>query len=156
MKEIDLNVFEVKLGAFVQDKWLETVHSKPKLRTYKTFKSKLVPEDYVMRLMSRFHRSTFAKFRCGILPLSLEVGRYRGISIENRICPLCKNGIETELHFLFDCNVSDRGDFLQRTNIDSNVMSNKVKLRVLMDGHQKETSAFVCNLWNQRQSKIIV
>ncbi len=156
LKEIDLNVFKDKLDTFAQDKWLESVQSKPKLRTYKTFKFKLVPEDYVLRLMSRFHRSTFAKLRCGILPLNLEVGRYRGISVENRICPLCKNGIETELHFLFECNVYERGDFLHRTKIDTNVMSNEHKLKVLMDKYQKETSVFVCNLWNQRQSKIIV
>ena len=156
LKEIDLVTFKNKLENFAQEKWLETVNSKPKLRTYKTFKSKLVPEDYVLRLMSRFHRSTFAKFRCGILPLNLEVGRYRGISLENRTCPLCKNGIETEIHFLLECNAYDRGDFLRKTNIDSNIIANDEKLKILMDRHQKETSAFVCKLWNQRQSKIIV
>ncbi len=154
--EIDLSMFAEKLSVFVQDKWLESVHSKPKLRTYKKFKSKLVPEDYVLRLMSRFHRSTFAKLRCGILPLNIEVGRYRGIKVEDRICSLCKNGVEDEIHFLFECNVYERGNFLQDTETDSNLLTNDDRLNILMSNHQKSTSNLVCSLWKQRQSKLIV
>ncbi len=155
LTEIDIASFKLKLDNFVQEKWLESVQSKPKLRTYKMFKCKLVPEDYVLRPMSRFHRSTFAKFRCGILPLNLEVGRYRGISAENHLCPLCKNGVESEIHFLFECNVYDRGDFLQNHDVDSVRLTNVDKLKILMDSHQKSTSSFICKLWNQRQSKLI-
>ena len=50
----------------------------------------------------------------------------------------------------------DRGSFLHDTEIDSNLLSNETKLKVLMDSHQKATSTFVCNLWNQRQAQIIV
>ncbi len=156
LSEIDPNVFTNKLDIYAEEKWLESVNSKPKLRTYKMFKSKLIPEDYVLRLMSRFHRSTFAKFRCGILPLNIEVGRYRGVKLENRTCPLCKNGVETEIHFLFECTVYDRGSFFQDTNIDSNLLTNEEKLKILMNNHQKQTSTFVCKLWNQRQSMLIV
>ena len=106
-------------------------------------KTKLEPEDYVLRLMSRYHRSTFAKFRCGILPLNLEVGRYRGIKAEDRICPVCKNGVETEIHFLFECDAYTRGNFMHDTNIDSDQLSNDNKLRILMDSHQKATSTFI-------------
>ena len=156
MQEIDLDLFKARLHDYAQGKWLETVESKPKLRTYKLFKKQLFPEDYVLQLMSRYQRSTFAKFRCGILPLNLEVGRYRGIKAENRICSLCKNGVETETHFLFECNAYDRGDFMQNTNIDSNLLSNDEKLEILMESRQKVTSKFICNLWNQRQSKLTV
>ncbi len=111
---------------------------------------------FILRLMSRYHRSTFAKFRCGILPLNIEVGRYRGVKVEDRICPMCKAGIESEIHFLLECNVYDRGNFLYETEIDSNLLSNDEKLKILMSEHQKATSVFVCNLWNQRQAKLIV
>ena len=156
LQPIDLGSFKAKLEIFAQEKWLETVQSKPKLRTYKIFKSRLVPEDYVVRLMSRFQRSTFAKFRCGILPLNLEIGRYRGIKVENRICPLCKNGVETEIHFLLECDTYDRGDFLDNNDVNSDTLTNDEKLKVLMEHHQKATSKFVCKLWNQRQAQIIV
>ena len=154
--EIDICKFKEKLDIFAQDKWLEIVHSKPKLRTYQKFKTKLVPEDYVLRLMSRYHRSTFAKFRCGILPLNLEVGRYRGIKVEDRICPLCKNGVETEIHFLLECSQYEQGDFLRDTEIDSILLTNDDKLKFLMSNHQKATSSFICNLWIQRQAKLII
>ena len=74
--------------------------------------------------------------------------------MENRICPMCKNDVESEIHFLFECNAYDRGDFMRNTNIESNLLSNDEKLKILMDSHQKATSTFVCDLWNQRQSKI--
>ncbi len=154
--EIDLTDFQQKLDIFAQEKWLESVYSKPKLRTYRKYKTELVPEDYVLRLMSRYHRSTFAKFRCGILPLAIEVGRYRGVKVEERICPLCKNGVESETHFLLECNVYDRGNFFHQTETDSHLLSNDEILKILMSKHQKETSTLVCNLWNQRQAKLIV
>ena len=153
---IDLDLFKAKLELYAQEKWLETVQSKPKLRTYKTYKSELVSEEYVRRLMSRHQRSTFAKFRCGILPLNLEVGRYRGIKVENRICPLCNNDVETEIHFLLECNKYDRGDFLHSTGTNSITLTSTEKLKILMSNHQKATSSFVCKLWKQRQAQLIV
>ena len=99
---IDLDDFKAKLETNAQEKWLETVESKPKLRTYKTHKSELVPEEYVHRLMSRHQRSTSAKFRCGILPLNIEVGRYRGIKVENRMCPPCKNEMGTIVAIFYE------------------------------------------------------
>ncbi len=156
LQEIDLAAFQEKLDIFAQGKWFESVQSKPKLRTYVKFKTKLVPENYVLRLMSRYHRSTFAKFRCGILPLNIEVGRYRGVKVENRICPLCKNGVESEIHFLLECNAYNRGNFLRETETDSNLLTNDDRLKILMSKHQKATSIFVCDLWNQRQAKLVV
>ena len=45
----------------------------------------------------------FARFRCGILPLEIEVGRYRDIPLKERICQLCNNVVEDEIHFLCEC-----------------------------------------------------
>ena len=53
--EIDLNCFIEKLDIFAQEQGLESVNSKQKLQTYKKYKTKLEPEDYVLRLMSRYH-----------------------------------------------------------------------------------------------------
>ena len=39
--EIDLKCFKEKLDIFAQEKCLESVNSKPKLRTYKKYKTKL-------------------------------------------------------------------------------------------------------------------
>jgi hypothetical protein len=53
--------------------------------------------------MSIQHRSALAKFRCGVAPLRLETGRYENIPEDRRLCPICKSGIENEIHVLFHC-----------------------------------------------------
>ncbi len=153
--EIDLNCFIEKLDIFAQEQGLESVNSKQKLQTYKKYKiqNKAGARELCTKIDVKISRSTFAKFRCGILPLSIEVGRYRGVKVEDRICPLCKNGVESEIHFLFECNVYDRGNFLHEAGIDSNLLTNDDRLRIIMSKHQKATSTLVCSLWNQRQAK---
>ena len=60
-------------------KWRNTVQSKPKLRTYNQIKDSFETEEYVKYINNRRERSILAQFRCGILPLELETGRYRNI-----------------------------------------------------------------------------
>ena len=54
LRRIDPNVFFTKLESYAQENWLLTVESKPKLRTYKLFKSELATEYYVKSYMRRF------------------------------------------------------------------------------------------------------
>ena len=105
--------------------------------------------------LNRFHRSTFAKFRCGVLPLQIEVGRFRGQDEAQRICPICKRGVESELHFLFDCTVYDRGTYFHDIGLDVN-LDNVSKIKTCMVKDQKSLAKFICNIWLQRQSLINV
>ena len=84
--------------------WSVNLMSKPKLRTYNTFKSLLEPEKYLtLNCSSKFVQS-FARFRCSSLPLALEKGRHQGIDRQHRFCTLCKLGdVEDEYHFLLIC-----------------------------------------------------
>ena len=52
---------------------------KPKLRTYKEIKNNFVVEPYVTNNVTKYHRSIYAQFRCGILTLHIETGRYGNI-----------------------------------------------------------------------------
>ena len=45
--------------------------------------------------------------RNGTYPLEIELGRYRGIPVENRICKLCRSEPETEEYFLLKCAKTD-------------------------------------------------
>ncbi len=47
------------------------------------------------------------QLRCGILPLRIETDRYgpKSLPPEDHICLLCTSEPETELHFLFHCNL---------------------------------------------------
>ena len=54
--------------------------------------------------MSRKARSLISQIRLGILPLEIEVGRFRRISPEDRVCQNCNMGVvETEVHFICEC-----------------------------------------------------
>ena len=76
----------------------------PKLRTYKTFKSEFKTEPYVKaNVLNTRQRSAISKMRNDTYPLEIELGRYRGIPAENRLCKLCRCEPETEEHFLLKC-----------------------------------------------------
>ena len=56
--------------------------------------------------MDRSLRSFLAQFRCGILPLKVETGRFTGMPLENRLCEFCDRGeIEDEMHFILFCDL---------------------------------------------------
>ena len=88
-----------KVCEYFSQKWYDNISSPVgsagighnKLRTYATFKSSLLTETYIVfRVVSnRKHRSAMAKFRMGVAPIRLETGRYEGLSVEDRLCPLC-------------------------------------------------------------------
>jgi hypothetical protein len=50
-----------------------------KLRTYKLFKDRFETENYCKIPLPFNHRSAFAKFRCGVVPLRIETGRYENL-----------------------------------------------------------------------------
>jgi hypothetical protein len=47
-----------------------------KLRTYKLFKHDFCAEPYLEYRMPLNYRSAYAKFRCGVAPLTVETGKY--------------------------------------------------------------------------------
>ena len=86
-----------------QSVWLEDLHAKPKLRTYSLFKYKAGPEAYLTNYLPRQQRSLLTQICLGILPLSIETGRFQNKKVEQRLCPLCSKCVETELHFICIC-----------------------------------------------------
>ena len=56
-------------------------------------------------VLSKKHRSAFAKFRCGVAPLRiLVIGRYKNLEVGDRTCPFCGK-VEDEKHVILECNV---------------------------------------------------
>lgn len=64
-----------------------------------------------------YHTEWFlkAQFRCEIIPLRVETGRYRNEHLQEHCCVLCtKRSIEDETDFLFNCNYeNNRYSFFQ-------------------------------------------
>jgi hypothetical protein len=44
-----------------------------------------------------------AFFRCGVAPISLEIGRYGNLSIYERNCFKCIDTVEDEIHVMLHC-----------------------------------------------------
>ena len=83
--------------------WDISRYKSDKLRYYNLYKYDKGTEEYTKMNINKYQRSVFAQFRCGILPLEIEVGRYRDIPLKERICQLCNNAVEDEIHFLCEC-----------------------------------------------------
>ena len=102
------------------EEWLQEVKkpegrivgTKNKLRTYSLFKTKCVMEPYLVCIDDKAKMRLLAKFRMGVAPLRIEVGRYEanglnngscGIPSDKRICQVCNKGLEDEVHMLTSC-----------------------------------------------------
>ena len=103
---IDLNFSRSTLHELHSNNWKNTFARVPKLRTYILHKVDYLLEPYVECVINRAHRSALAKFRCGILPLGVEMGRFNAIPLEFRLWVFCDdNVVEGKCHFLFSYNL---------------------------------------------------
>ena len=114
-KLININEYKNRLQINAKTQWLDELRSKPKLRTYMTFKDDIYTENYVKSFMPRRPRSLLAQLHLGVLPLHIETGRfknikdnvtikYRTVSVEERKCLVCKLYlVEDEIHFVCTC-----------------------------------------------------
>ena len=158
---IPVSVTKNKIADNEQLEWKNGLTSKPKLRTYVKFKLLYITEFYVTALLPKNKRSLLSRFRCGVLPLATETGRYKQVPRHERYCSMCKtNSVEDEIHFLCHCNFYKvlRDDFFQNVYlIDPSVvtilnMSGEDQLILLLnDKFIKCTASFISNAWYKRQ-----
>ena len=146
----DIPSVETVLNEIDSDNW-NTNRYKDKLRYYNMYKCNREKEDYLSFNITRYQRSLMAQFRLGILPLEIEVGRYRQMPLSNRICHMCSvDAVEDEIHFLCECeSYADYRSFLfsNAAETDPNFPSldNIDKFVYLMSNHQKAVITFLTN-----------
>jgi len=76
-----------------------------KLRTYALFKTYIYKEKYLSVIKNREVRKCVTAFRISAHQLEIEMGRYKNVPLNSRICKLCKsNEVEDEVHFLLNCS----------------------------------------------------
>ena len=131
-----------------------------------TFKEEYKTEPFVELVHNRQHRSAIAQFRCGVLPLKVETGRYMNIPPEFRLCTFCVNNTpETEIHFLLYCNKYDalRQRKFNSTHLyikypDFNNNTDSEKLTILMTSHLvlKHTAAFIWRCFDLRRKSAFI
>ena len=81
-----LPVIDAKLKIFYKKCWQEHLqaefavrgeaHGGNKLRPYRTLKKTYITEPYVHIITQKKYRSVYAKFRCGVAPINIELCRY--------------------------------------------------------------------------------
>ena len=79
-----------------------------KLRFYSTLKSSFTREPYINNAISRNQRCWISCLRSSSSRLAIELGRYKNIPVESRICSYCSTGeIDDERHILLFCPLFD-------------------------------------------------
>ena len=98
---VDTDYYNDILDLLNVNLWNDSVLVVPKLRTCVPYKKLYHTKEYVNQLLLKRHRSVFAQFRCGILPIRIETGRFVGIPADFRLCEICRdNVIEDEVQCL--------------------------------------------------------
>ena len=116
---------------------LNRVHSKRghglnKLRVYKLFKHEYGTDSCVDKVYQTGQRSAMARFRCGIAPINIELGRYMNVPADQKFCHFRDNCIEDEVHTIVRCSMYTKvrtelftqatyfnNDFIQMPDIDN-------------------------------------
>jgi len=161
VQTVDLEEFKNFLCVRDKVTWKNNVNDVPKLRSYVLFKNEMQLDPYIYKVINRGHRSVLAQFRCGILPLKIETGRFTNIPVEFRLCLFCEgNNVEDENHFMFDCDLykNIRENFLVKISHLYplfNSYSFGEKCKILMDeNHVKDTAAFLYQIFNIRKNNL--
>jgi hypothetical protein len=154
-----VNLFEAnnKIRDYYSLKWSRDIQTVPKLRTYRLYKTEFGCEEYVKLNLRKYERSLLSQFRCGILPLRVETGRYIGEPVETRLCKFCNlNTVEDEKHFLLSCKLYD----VIRQNVYSDIIlqtaytsvSSDDKLAFLLNIHPRKTAKYIVKAYLSRRS----
>ena len=159
MNNLQCNLISVKEKLFFNytDLWKEEIWKKPKLRNYVLFKNDFVTEPYVYLNLKRRQRSLCAQLRFGILPLAIEVGRFRGTPEELRLCEFCDlNVVEDEVHFLLYCPLYEdlrkcMFEIVQKENADLFWKSEGEILSWIFENEIFVFAKFIEKAWLRRQ-----
>ena len=91
----------------------------PILRTYNLFKASFNLEPYLILVKEHKYRAAIARLRSSSHTLAIERRRYERPKppIEQRVCVICTNVVEDEIHFVTRCKVNQ----LERSLLESKV-----------------------------------
>lgn len=103
-----------------------------------------------------------AQLRTGILPLNLEVGRFKNILEDERLRELCElNEVESESHFLLYCPLYDelRTPIFTEMSVKNPEIfwcSDDDRMNWLSNFNVFKLANFVCEAWKKRQDGLYV
>ena len=82
-------------------------------------------------------------------------GEFRKLHVNERICQLCNDGMEDELHFTLKCPVYNipRLLLLNKCHID-NILQDIEKYKILMTDYWKDMVDYVYDAWQIRKRRL--
>lgn len=125
-----------------------------KFYLYSKLKHKMEPEYYLTFLNNFKIRQLFTKFRMSDHSLKIEMGRYKNIPREERICKNCDlNEIGDEHHFLHQCTSNEvlRNSLLNKININKQDFANynKINKSIFLLNNKSELLTEIGNFLKQ-------
>ena len=161
--QCDLWEISHKLKFIDTECWEQQRYSKPKLHYYNMIKSCYEPEEYLLVDLPKRRGSFLAQLRAGVMPLHVEVGRFRNTEFIDRMCPVCNDGnIEDEFRFVCICNayIHLRTEFLFDTACehDDSILNQDplYKFINIMMNYQKALSLYIQKAMQIRQRLLYV
>ena len=100
-----------------------------KFRTYRNLKEKYETDTYLFIDIGKTLIKQFTQIKISNSKLMIELGRHNKTDINNRICPLCINGVEDEYHFIILCSSLNN----IRNKMFANILSIFPSFHVLTD-----------------------
>ena len=82
MSKHEINTY---IKTYFNNEWKEYIETYPKARTYRTFKERVTPEDYLVSIRSRKSRVAMTKFRLSDHSLMIGKGRHSGMAEEDTV-----------------------------------------------------------------------
>ena len=100
-----------------------------------------------------------AQFRCGVLPLGIETGRFVGEQVGDRLCRFCDlNLIEDQKHFLLVCpsyaNLREADLGIIINNDEFRQLTDDMKLTLLLNDYPRKTAKYLLNAFLLRRGRI--
>ena len=114
-----IDVKKHKLNKICQDNydryWWGVVNDSPKAISFVMFKRSVCLEKYLHQVKNLKNKKALSRFRLSNHSLMIEIGRHLRPRLERneRKCPICKDEVENEIHFLTKCPLyTDERDIL--------------------------------------------
>ena len=92
------------------DFWWSEIVKSPKAESYALFKNEIRIEDYLCQVKNTKQMNALSRFRLSNHDLMIEKGRHSRPKIDKseRLCFLCRDKIENEVHFVTECPLYDK------------------------------------------------
>jgi hypothetical protein len=130
-------ILNERIGIREELMWIKRAEGKPKLEMYLQHKKKLEEERYLGNPDYK-GRTLMARLRSGTSDLVIETGRYENKKRKERICRLCRKGVEDEGHFLINSEFYKEIRKECLTNLELKEGDPKIKDVLLGSGNSEE------------------